>query len=101
MIAVADLTANNIIADSVTADEANLGSVVVRGAARFVQPIYTTGIHGSQDVNQVATGSTINNSDYVFISSNGSMKRILYSDFIDDVASKTADYIADGDGVSY
>lgn len=95
-----DSTFNNIIADSVTTEELNSGNLVVRGAARFVNPIYAK-LNDTKNIHDSTTASSVSNSDYVFISSNGNLKKILYSDFITDVSSKVTLTFADSEGVGY
>lgn len=97
---MADVTVNNLQADSIQTTDLNAGNVVVSGKARFVQPLYTPGIEGSQDINQVTTGN-ISDSAYVLFSNGTNLYRVLYSDLIQDLSTKVTIEITDSEGVGY
>ena len=96
---MADITANNITADTLQATDGQLGNLIVNGAARFVQPIYAE-INGAKDINAVNTGSISNNS-YVMFSNGTNLFRVKYSDLITDLSSKVSVTFADSEGVGY
>ncbi len=83
-----DTTVGNLTADSVQTTELQARNVVVTGAARFAQPIYTAGIQNSEDLNQVTASASIPDSYYVIISDGSSLKRITFSDLCAAVANK-------------
>ena len=95
-----DSTFNNVIADNITTEELNSGNLVVRGAARFVNPIYAR-LNDTKNIHDSTTTSSVSNSDYIFISSNGALKKILYSDLVTDLSTKISITIADSEGVAY
>lgn len=97
---MAELIVENIKADSVETTELNTGNMIVKGKARFVQPIYTSGIEGSQDINQVGTG-TLQDSHYVMCSNGTNLYRVQYSTFVNDVYDKVIADISDSEGVPY
>lgn len=73
--------------------------MIVTGAARFVQPIYGS-IQGSEDINQVASSSTIPDSYYVIVSDGTRLKRISFANLVNAIIAKigidpTKDYLFD------
>ena len=77
----------NVIADSVETAELNSGDLIVRGAARFVNPIYAD-IQGSQDINRVTSSTAVADTDYVLVTNGTSLKRVLFTDFVAAVRAK-------------
>ena len=97
---MATTTVDILQANSVNTDELSAGNMLVSGAARFVQPIYAD-INGAHSIHDSTASNSISNSDYIFISSSGSLKKILYSDFVTDISSKISVNISDSEGVGY
>lgn len=97
---MADVTVERIQADSIQTTDLSTGSLIVSGKARFVQPIYTSGIENAQDINQVTTGN-ISDTSYVLFSNGTNLYRVLYSDLINDLSTKVTIDIPDSEGVGY
>lgn len=77
----------NVVADSIQTDELNSGNLIVRGAARFANPIYAD-IHGAQDINKVTSSTAVADTDYVLVTNGTSLKRVLFTDFVAAVRAK-------------
>ena len=77
----------NVAADSVQTEELNSGNLIVRGAARFLNPIHAD-INGSQDINKVSASTAIADTDYVLVTNGTSLKRVLFTDFVTAVKAK-------------
>lgn len=94
-----DTVLENVIANSVDTDQMTAGDVLVKGAARFLNPIYAE-LKNSEDINQVSTGS-ISNNVYVLFTNGTNLFKVRYSDLIADLSTKVSIAIADSGGVGY
>lgn len=79
---------DNLQANSANVTELTAGNMLVTGAARFVNGIYTSEIKNSQDINTVASGTTISDNAYIIISDGTHLSRIKFIDLYTAILAK-------------
>ena len=97
---MADITVDNISANSIQTTELNTGNMIVSGKARFVQPIYAD-LEATKDINTVTTSTTLTNADFVLVSNGTNLRKIPYEDFCADMATHISVTFQNADEVSY
>ena len=80
------------MADLVNIDNADIteliaGNLINTGSARFLNPIYAE-IAGSNNINNVATRTTINDSDTLLVSNGSALYRITFANLCNAIQTK-------------
>ena len=78
---MADVTVNNITADSADITDLQTGSFICRGSARFINGAYVEPTNGV-NINTVTSSTAVADTDYVLVSNGTSLRRVLFTDFV-------------------